>query len=51
MKTLKIISLVAKVSLLIVPAIVVSVWGLVFGSDNGRLMNVYFTFHSLFSID
>lgn len=51
MKTSKSIRLVAKVLLLIIPAIVVSVWGLVFGSANGRLMNVYLTFHSLVSID
>ena len=51
MKTLKIIRLIAKVTLLVVPAIVCSIYSLIFGSDNGRLMDVYFNFHSLFSID
>ena len=51
MKTLKIIRLVAKVTLLVVPAIVCSIYSLIFGSDNGRLMDVYFNFHSLFPID
>ena len=51
MKALKIIRLVAKVTLLVVPAIVCSIYGLIFGSDNGRLMNVYFNFHSLIDID
>ena len=50
MKTLKIIRLVAKVTFLVVPAIVCSIYSLIFGSDNGRLMDVYFNFHSLFSM-
>ena len=51
MKTVKIIRLVAKATLLVVPALVCSICSLIFGSDNGRLMDVYFNFHSLFSID
>lgn len=51
MKTSKIIRLVAKATLLFVPAIVLSIYGLIFGSDNGRLMNVYFNFNSLIDID
>ena len=51
MKTLKIIRLVAKVTLLAVPAIVCSIYSLIFVSDNGRLMDVYFNFHSLIDID
>lgn len=45
MKTLK---LVARVLLLIVPVIACSVWGLIFGSDNGRIGNIRLCFRSLF---
>lgn len=51
MKTSRIIRLVAKATFLVIPAIVLSIHGLIFGSDNGRLMNVYFNFHSLIDID
>ena len=50
MKTLKIIRLVARVLLLIVPVIACSVWGLIFGSDNGRIGNIRLCFRSLFDI-
>ena len=49
MKTLKIIRLSARVLLWIVPVIVCSVWGLIFGSDNGRIGNIRLCLRSLFN--